>query len=134
MFVLPKTAEFGGLERHLLDLLRRLKEPQLHPLIVCFDQDIISAHMDRDQQAQVVVKCEKEPESLWDWLRMIREAHPDIIVFIYSWIEAFPWQAPVAALLAGVRRRFSIHQLIAHPTAATCPRVVAAQHASTLDW
>jgi glycosyltransferase involved in cell wall biosynthesis len=115
MFVLPKTTEFGGLERHLLDLLRRLKEPQLHPSILCFDQDIISAHMDRDQRAQLVVKCEKGPESLWDWLRTIREAHPDIIVFIYSWIEAFPWQAPVAAFLAGVRRRFSIHHLIAHP-------------------
>jgi glycosyltransferase involved in cell wall biosynthesis len=115
VFVLPKTTEFGGLERHLLDLLRRLRDPQLHPFIVCFDQDVISAHMDRDQQAQVVVKCEKEPQSLWHWLRVIREAHPDIIVFIYSWIEAFPWQAHVAALLAGVRRRFSIHQLIAHP-------------------
>ena len=114
MFVLPKTTEFGGLEKHLFDLLRRLKEPQLHPLIVCFDQDMISSHMDPDQQAQVVVKCVKEPKSLWDWLQTIREAQPDIIVFLYSWIEAFPWQAHVAALLAGVRRRFSIHHLIAH--------------------
>jgi glycosyltransferase involved in cell wall biosynthesis len=115
VFVLPRTTDFGGLERHLLDLLCRLKEPQLHPSILCFDQDIISAHMDRDLQARVFVKCEKEPASLWDWLRTIREAHPDIIVFIYSWIGAFPWQAPVAALFAGARRRFSIHQLIADP-------------------
>jgi glycosyltransferase involved in cell wall biosynthesis len=114
MFVLPKTTEFGGLERHLLDLLRRLKEPHLHRLIVCFDHDVISAHMDGDQRAQVVVECEKEPETLREWIRMIRTARPDIIVFIYSWIEAFPWQAHIAALLAGVRRRFSIHQLIAH--------------------
>jgi glycosyltransferase involved in cell wall biosynthesis len=114
VFVLPKTTEFGGLERHLLDWLRRWKEPQLRPSILCFDLDIISAHMDCDQRAQVVVKCEKEPESLRDWLRVIREARPDIIVFIYSWIGAFPWQAHVAALLAGVRRRFSVHQLIAH--------------------
>ena len=121
MFVLPKTSEFGGLERHLLDLLRRLKDPQLRPSIVCFDQDIISAHMDRDQQAHVVVKCEKQPESLRDWLRIIREADPDIIVFIYSWIEAFPWQAPFAAFLAGVRRRFSIHQLVANPPPPRVP-------------
>ena len=114
IFVLPKTTEFGGLERHLLDLLRRLKEPQLRPMILCFEQDIISVHMDRDLREQVIVKCEKEPESLWDWIRTIRQAHSDIIVFIYSWIEAFPWQAHVAALLAGVRSRFSIHQLIAH--------------------
>src|SRR5271165_4064067 len=115
MFVLPKTTEFGGLERHLLDLVRRLRDPQLHPLIVCFDQDIISAHMDDDLQSQVVVECKKKPESLWDWFRLIREIHPTIIIFSYSWIEAFPWQAPVAALLAGVRRRFSIHHLIAYP-------------------
>jgi glycosyltransferase involved in cell wall biosynthesis len=115
MFVVPKTTEFGGLESHLLDLLRRLKEPLLHPLIVCFDQDIISAHMHRDQQALVVVKCEKEPESLWDWIRMIREVQPEIIVFSYSWIRAFPWQAPVAAWLAGVQRRVSIQHLIPPP-------------------
>jgi glycosyltransferase involved in cell wall biosynthesis len=115
VFVLPRTSEFGGLERHLLDLLRRLKDPQLHSSVVCFDQDVISAHMGRDQQAHVAVKCEKQPKSLRDWFRIIREADPDTIVFIYSWIEAFPWQAPVAALLAGVRRRFSIHQLIANP-------------------
>jgi glycosyltransferase involved in cell wall biosynthesis len=114
LFVLPRTTEFGGLERHLLDVLRRLKGPQLHSSVMCFEHDVISAHMDRDLSARVVVKCVKEPESLWDWLRMIREAHPDTVVFIYSWIEAFPWQAHVAALLAGVGKRFSIHQLIAH--------------------
>jgi glycosyltransferase involved in cell wall biosynthesis len=114
MFVLPKTTEFGGLEMHLLDLVRRLKEPQLRLQIVCFDQDIISAHMEGDLQAQVVVKCVKKPESLWDWLRLIRQTHPATIIFIYSWIEALPWQAPVAALLAGVKRRYSIHHLIAH--------------------
>jgi len=59
------------------------------------------------------VKCESEPESLWGWLRLIRDARPDTIVFIYSWLEAFPWQASVAAFLAGVRKRFSIHHLIA---------------------
>ena len=112
MFVLPRTTEFGGLERHLLELLRRLREPRLYPLIVCFAEDIITARMDRDQQAQVAVKCQKEPESFADWFRMIREARPDIIVFCYSWIEAFPWQAPVAALLAGVKRRVSIQHLI----------------------
>ena len=84
-------------------------------MIVCFDQDTISRHMDRGLQAQIVVKAAKEAESLRGWLRMIREAHPDIIIFLYSRIEAFPWQAHVAALLAGVRKRFSIHRLVAHP-------------------
>jgi len=115
MFVLPKATLFGGLEKHLLDLLARFQDPSLHPLIVCFDQDKISTHLDQDQQAHVRVKCTKSPQSLWDWLRIFRGANVDTIVFCYSWIEAFPWQAPVAALLAGVRRRFSIQHLIPPP-------------------
>ena len=115
MFVLPKATEFGGLERHLLDLLRRLPEQLLPPIVVCFGQDIITARMDQEQQRQVVVKCMKEPQSLWDWLRIMREDKPDIIVFPYSGIRAFPWQAPVAALLAGIPRRISTQHLIPPP-------------------
>jgi glycosyltransferase involved in cell wall biosynthesis len=115
LFVVPKTTEFGGLERNLLDLLGRLEEPRLHPLIVCFDQDTISRHMDGGRQAPVVVKAAREAESLGGWLRMIQEARPDILVFIYTGIEVFPWQAHVAAWLAGVPRRFSMHRLVAHP-------------------
>ncbi len=115
MFVLPKTTEFGGLERHLLDLLRRLPEPLAPPIVVCFDRDIITARMDQEQQRQVVVKCIKEPRSLWHWLRFMRRDNPDTIVFPYSWIEAFPWQAPVAAVLAGIRRRISIQHLVPSP-------------------
>lgn len=115
MFVLPKTAEFGGLERHLLDLLRRLPERLLPPVVVCFGQDILTARMDQEQREQVIVRCMKEPQSLWDWLRIVRKEKPDILVFPYSWIEAFPWQAPVAAVLAGIRRRISIQHLIPPP-------------------
>ena len=115
MFVLPKAAEFGGLERHLLDLLGRLPDRLLPPIVICFVQDIITARMDQQQQGHVVVKCMKEPRSLWDWLLIMRKDNPDTIVFPYSWIEAFPWQAPVAAALAGIRRRISIQHLIPPP-------------------
>ncbi len=111
LFVLPKSAEFGGLERHLLDLLARLPET-VSPSILCFGQDIISLRMDEEQRLRVIVRCISEPGSLWDWNRTIREAQPNTIVFCYSWIEAFPWQAPAAALLAGVPNRFSIQHLI----------------------
>jgi glycosyltransferase involved in cell wall biosynthesis len=70
----------------------------------------------------------KEPHSLWDWLRILRKDIPDIIVFPYSWIQAFPWQAPVAAALAGIRRRISIQHLIPpplpHPVQGKSPRVM----------
>ena len=115
LFVLPKASELGGLERHLVDLLRTLEEPRLSPLIVGLDKCTITTLMDRDQLAHIPVKCKKEPQSLWDWLRLIGEVRPDTIVFCYSWIGAFPWQAPVAAWLAGVPRRLSIHHLVPPP-------------------
>ena len=49
------------------------------------------------------------------------QAKPDVIVFCYSWIEAFPWRAPIAALLAGVRRRFCIQHLIPPPVSPPPP-------------
>ena len=81
MCVLPKTTEFGGLEKHLLAFLSALKEQKERPLIVCFDQEIISAFMSRDQLARIDVKCVCEPKSLWDWILLIRQLHPDTIVF-----------------------------------------------------
>jgi glycosyltransferase involved in cell wall biosynthesis len=109
LFVLPKTTEFGGLENHVLDLLRHLKEPGVRLSVLCLEQDVMSSYLDDDLRAQVVVNCVGEPKSFWDWLRIIRRADPDTIVFFYNWVWAFRWQASVAALLAGVRRRFSIH-------------------------
>ena len=115
MFVLPKPTEFGVLERQLLDLLPRLPESLLSPIVVCLDRDTITARMDQEQKGQVVVKCKPQPRSVWDWLRILRKDNPDIVVFPYGWIEAFPWQAPVAAALAGIRRRISIQHLIPPP-------------------
>jgi glycosyltransferase involved in cell wall biosynthesis len=115
MFVLPKTTEFSGVERHLLDLLERLPEPLRPALIVCLGPDMITARMNREQQAQVVMKCLNKPQSLWDWLRILREHKPDIAVFHYSCVDAFPWQASFAAMLAGVHRRISIQHRIPPP-------------------
>jgi glycosyltransferase involved in cell wall biosynthesis len=112
IFVLPGASEFGGLERHLFGMLRKLRKTQRTPLIVCLDQDLITANMDDHQLAQVRVRCQKQPESLWEWFRLIRGTHPDVIVFCYNSLEAFPWQASLASVLARVQRRISIQHLI----------------------
>ncbi len=126
VFVLPQATEFGGLERHLLDLLIRLPKQLPPPTVVCIGQDTVSARMDQSQQGQVVVKCIKQPQSLWDWLRIIRENKPDTVVFAYRCIDAFSWRAPVAAVLAGIHWRIAIQHLIPPPLPlpikATSPR------------
>jgi glycosyltransferase involved in cell wall biosynthesis len=114
VFVLPKTTEFGGLERHLFSLLRGLNEAP-NPSIVSFDQQTISEYMDDDLRARTKLICVPEPKSLRDWYRLVRTQHADVIVFCYNWFKAFPWQAPLAGWLAGVGRRISIQHLIPLP-------------------
>jgi glycosyltransferase involved in cell wall biosynthesis len=115
MFALAGANEFSGLEMHVFEMLRRFGKAQRKPLVVCFDKDLVTAKTDDPRLAQVAVEYQKRPESLWDWLRLIRKTHPDIIVFCYNSFEAFPWQAPLASWLAGVRLRISIQQLIPPP-------------------
>lgn len=115
IFVLPNTREFGGLERHLFTLLRRLDKDVQPAVIVSLDFDTISKFMDGELREAAVVKCVAEPQSVWEWYRMIREVHPDVLVFCYNWFRAFSWKAPLACLLAGVHRRVSIQHLLPLP-------------------
>jgi glycosyltransferase involved in cell wall biosynthesis len=108
------TKEYGGLERHVLYMVRRLREPGARISIFNLGPDLFTAHLDADEIAQVHVACKKEPLSFWGWFQVLRDAQPDVVVFSCGWIWAFPF-ASVAAWLAGVPRRFSIQQLLTPP-------------------
>jgi len=115
LFVLPKTAEFGGLEKHLFALLQGLKGEVQRPVIACFGQETISDYMDDDLRASTTVRCMPEPKTFGDWFQLIRRIRPDVIVFCYNWFRSFPWQAPLASLVAVVPRRVSIQHLLPLP-------------------
>jgi glycosyltransferase involved in cell wall biosynthesis len=115
MFVLPKTTEFGGLEKHLFGLLRGIGRATQKPVIICFDREAILDFMEQDLRDATTVRRVPEPRSLAEWFRLIRDIRPDVVVFCYNWFKAFSWQAPLGALLAGVRRRISIQHLMPLP-------------------
>jgi glycosyltransferase involved in cell wall biosynthesis len=79
--------------------------------ILCLAKDLYSERLDSGTNIQVVTSKE-EPKSLLDWLRLFHKAKPDVVVFIFGWMWAFPWIASIAARLAGIPRRFSIQHLI----------------------
>ena len=106
-----KAYEYGGAEKHLLTLLNRLKGTGLRISILCLAQDLYTERLDFGSTIQVIA-ADHEPKSLLDWVKLFRNAQPDVVVFIYGWSWAFPWIAPIAARLAGIPRRFSIQQLI----------------------
>lgn len=116
VFVLPNNSEFGGLEKHLLDLIGMLLGYDNAELaILCFGLDIFTKRLHQEWSSRVTVRTATEPTTLSAWIKLFRQLHPDIVVFCYGWIASFPWEATLAAMLAGVRRRFAIQHLVLPP-------------------
>ena len=108
------TKEYGGLERHVLFMVRRLLRSQHQTSIFNLGPDLYTAHLECDEVDRVGVNSKPEPLSFWGWYREFRNARPDVIVFSAGWAGAFPFGS-IAALLAGIPRRISIQQLLTPP-------------------
>jgi glycosyltransferase involved in cell wall biosynthesis len=106
--------EYGGAEKHLLELMRRLRGPGVQLRILCLQMDLFSERLGPDQDVEVMT-CTKAPQFLRDWVRLFRATRPDVVVFVYGWFWAIPCAAVVGAWLAGVRRRISIQHLMTPP-------------------
>src|SRR5690349_12474632 len=68
-----KTGEYGGAERHLIDLVQRLIGPEVELSILCLDQDLYTSHLSPEDVTQIkIVHCENSTESFWNWYRIFR--------------------------------------------------------------
>jgi len=105
------TAEYGGAEKHLLDLIHRFREPKVSLCILCLDQDLFSERLGPDRDVEVI-SYKKTPRTVWDWSRLFRSVRADVVVFVHGVFWAIPYTAPVGAYLAGVHRRYSIQHLM----------------------
>ena len=109
---ITRAFDFGGAEKHLLDLVSRLDGAALQLSILCLEKDFYSSRLRADHNIEVST-CNQAPNSILDWVRLLRKIRPDVVVFIYGWLWAIPWTASIGAWLAGVPKRFSIQHLIA---------------------
>jgi len=114
IFFVTNTNEFGGTEIHLLELVRRLRRTGVQISILCLGIDTLSERLDADHGVRVL-HCQDRPQSLRGWSKFFRTYRPDVVVFVYGWLRALPWQACVGAYLSGVRRLYAIYQLIPPP-------------------
>src|SRR5262249_37992896 len=106
------TGEYGGSEKHLLQLVRRLMGSGVHLTILCLAEDLYSEHLNQDETAQIdIMRYQGKLKSFQDWYRIFRDKRPDIVVFVRAWLWCYPWHVPFAAALAGVSRRVSIAHL-----------------------
>jgi len=111
------TDIYGGLEVHLLGMIRRFRGPGVQLSILNVGPNLYAEHMDWDEPAQVSVVCKCKPMSIWKWFRAFREAKPDVVVFCCAWLGTFPWYVTVAAWLAGIDKKYSIQHLVPPPVA-----------------
>jgi glycosyltransferase involved in cell wall biosynthesis len=108
---------FGGSEKHLLELIKRLRRSGVRLYILEVGADVHGDHLEGSDTLDVGIRREKIQNSFWDWFRFFRTTRPDIVVFVNGWIRSFPWYASVAACLAGVPRRFAIYHTTPPPLA-----------------
>jgi len=106
------TDIYGGLEVHLLSMIRRFRGTGIQLSILNVGPNLFSEHMDWDEPAQVGVVLKSKPMSMWKWFQAFREAKPDVVVFCCGWLATFPWFVSVAAWLSGVHKMYSIQQLL----------------------
>ncbi len=114
----PQASDFGGAERHLLELVSRIGEPAYEVSVVCVGEDVFTERLSPGHHVKVI-KWRELPKSFRKWVKLFEELKPDVAVFIYGWFWAFPRMVPVSAWVAGVRQRFAIQQL--EPSPAQSP-------------
>lgn len=106
-----KTREYGGAERHLQDLIRRLDDPTSNVTVLCYGSDFYSKFLKNQPNVCVIAKERAEPQSLFAyWLTFVK-ARPDTIVLVKGWSEEFSLRIYLAARVSGAKRFIAIEHL-----------------------
>jgi glycosyltransferase involved in cell wall biosynthesis len=118
-----RTYEYGGAEKHLIELLHRLCRSEVQISVVCFGKDLFTERL-WDCPNLVVRSIARIPSSLTAWVSFFRSCQVDTVVLVYSWSWNLHWLAPIGAWLARVPARYAIQHLV---TPAVVPESTAHQ-------
>jgi glycosyltransferase involved in cell wall biosynthesis len=116
LFVI-RTSEFGGAEKHLLQLVRRLTQRGIPVTILCLDADFYSKYF-AGSQVEIIALRPGTLRSFRDWFRIFRQIKADVVVLDRAFLWTFDWFTPIAACLAGIGRRVTIAHLPPPPVPA----------------
>ena len=115
VFFVTNSDGFGGTEKHLIELVKRMADAGERPTIVQVGSDVYTRILNERGIASVSVINANLQKSPLAWYSLFRNQRPDVLVFVNNWLGSFPWHAVIAASVAGVTKRFAIHHLIAPP-------------------
>lgn len=123
MFVISPSNGNQDFSGYIDQVLSSLSKVGMYRILVCLDRDSTIVYQGNESEADSEILDWSERRSFFNWLRMIRTAKPERIVFCCSWIEALPWKIGIAAWAAGVRKRFAIQYMM--PVAVPRPPSVS---------
>lgn len=113
---------YGGSEKHVLDLLKRLVNRNIQSVVLTTDSDPFTERLTKGNHNNVTVRADKSLKSFGDWLRVFREIKPDSTVLVYGTLWMLPWIAALAARFAGIQKLYAIHHLMPQPPSE--PRIL----------
>jgi glycosyltransferase involved in cell wall biosynthesis len=114
-FFVTSSDGFGGTEKHLVELIKRMEASGVRSSILQVGSDVYTRILNERGISSGTILTLNLQQSPLDWYRLFRSIRPDVLVFVNSWLRSFPWHAMVLACVAGVPKRFAIHHLIAPP-------------------
>ena len=111
------TPEFGGAEKHLIDLVCRM-DNRLDCQILCLNRDFFSELLSGRRNVQVSIAPAITGWRFIKYWRLFARFRPSVIVLVKGIFDQYPFPAYMAARLAGNRRLAVIEHLIADPAPA----------------
>lgn len=111
------TPEFGGAEKHLIDLVGRMEE-RVDCRILCLNRDFFSEPLRGRRSVRVSTASAITGWRVMKYWWLFVRFRPSVIVFVKGIFEQYPFSAYVAARLARSRRLVVIEHLIADPAPA----------------
>jgi glycosyltransferase involved in cell wall biosynthesis len=113
---------YGGSEKHVLELLKRLEDPKVQSIVLTIDSDPFTERLAKGNRSNITVRSNKSLKSFGDWFRIFREIKPDVVVLVYGTLWMLPWIAAPAARRAGIHKLYAVHHLMPQPPSE--PRIL----------
>jgi glycosyltransferase involved in cell wall biosynthesis len=107
--------DYGGMEKHVLGIVRRLDPSSVASTILCFGPDFYSQRLKDRPDVRVVVANKSRVPTLLSYRRAFLNLAPDVIVFEKAWFKSYPLKAFLAARLCGAKRLFTVEHVQADP-------------------
>jgi glycosyltransferase involved in cell wall biosynthesis len=109
-----QTPEFGGAEKHLSELLRRIDE-SVECVILCFGEDFYTEAMRGKANVRVIKLPQIKTHKLISFWKVFSRYPADVIVLVKGIFEQYPLSAYVAARMSRTGRLIALEHNVPNP-------------------